>query len=162
MNLLRLINPSLEVGYCSTILSNHGPIRIKRFVSQFSPEDCGMGFVSYSHLILLLISGQTLSVTVAPKKFCKLNGLKDSATNGILKCKKLFVWDLYLVVKRKQQLFHGEQKHRRVEQISFSWRKSWGRSTTSSLATTHLCSCAARLLVERMEHATQKFHGRAS
>ena len=33
---------------------------------------CGMGFVSYPHLILL-ISGQTFEVTVAHKKFWELN-----------------------------------------------------------------------------------------
>ena len=35
-NLLSIINPSLEVVYYSTILSNHGSIRIKRFVSQLT------------------------------------------------------------------------------------------------------------------------------
>ena len=33
---------------------------------------CGMSFVSYSHLILL-ISGQTFEVTVVHKKFWELN-----------------------------------------------------------------------------------------
>jgi len=33
-NLLSQINLSLEVVYCSTILSNHSPIRLKRFISQ--------------------------------------------------------------------------------------------------------------------------------
>jgi hypothetical protein len=35
-NLLRLINPSLAYIYCSTIVSNHGLIRLKKFVSQIS------------------------------------------------------------------------------------------------------------------------------
>ena len=35
MNLLSLINMSLEVVYCSTILSNHCIIRFIRFVSRF-------------------------------------------------------------------------------------------------------------------------------
>jgi hypothetical protein len=34
MNLLRLINLSLAHVYCSMILSNHGMIRLKKFVSQ--------------------------------------------------------------------------------------------------------------------------------
>ena len=34
MNLLSLINPSLANINCSTILSNHDVIRLKRFVSQ--------------------------------------------------------------------------------------------------------------------------------
>jgi hypothetical protein len=32
--LLNLINPSLEIGYCSTALSNHYIIRIVRFISK--------------------------------------------------------------------------------------------------------------------------------
>ena len=71
--LLSLINPSLEVVYSSTTLSNHGPIRLKRFVLQLHPG-CGMSFVSYPRLILLiLISGQTFEVTVALKKFWDIN-----------------------------------------------------------------------------------------
>jgi hypothetical protein len=34
MNTLSLINPSLEIGYCSTTLSNHDIIRLVRFVSK--------------------------------------------------------------------------------------------------------------------------------
>ena len=46
-----------------------------------------MGFVSYSHLIFL-ISSQTLSVTVAPNFFWKLNGLIAAAEkkNSIRRC----------------------------------------------------------------------------
>ena len=73
MNLLNLINSSLEVVYCSTPLSNHCIICLLDSSRDFT-WGYGMNFVSYSHLILL-ISGQTLSVTVAPKKFWKLNGL---------------------------------------------------------------------------------------
>jgi hypothetical protein len=36
INLLSLINPSLANVYCSTTLSNHGEIRLKRFVLQIS------------------------------------------------------------------------------------------------------------------------------
>ena len=71
MNLLSLINPSLEVVYCSTTLSNHDTIRLKRFISQLHPN-YEMSFVSYPHLILL-ISGQTFEVTVAHEKFWELN-----------------------------------------------------------------------------------------
>ena len=35
-NFLSLINLSLAYFYCSTILSNYGLIRLKRFVSQIS------------------------------------------------------------------------------------------------------------------------------
>ena len=34
-NLLNIINRSLEVVYCGTILSNNGVIRFKRLISQF-------------------------------------------------------------------------------------------------------------------------------
>jgi hypothetical protein len=34
MNPLSLINPSLEIVYCSTPLSNHDIIRLVRFVSK--------------------------------------------------------------------------------------------------------------------------------
>jgi len=34
---IKLINLSLEVIYCSTTLSIHGPIRLKRFISQLHP-----------------------------------------------------------------------------------------------------------------------------
>jgi len=34
MNLTRLINLSLEIIYCSTTLSNHDLIRLKKFVSK--------------------------------------------------------------------------------------------------------------------------------
>jgi hypothetical protein len=37
MNLLSLINPSLEIDYCSTILSNYCIVRFIRFVSRFYP-----------------------------------------------------------------------------------------------------------------------------
>jgi hypothetical protein len=33
-NPLSLINPSLEIGYCSTMLSNHDIIRLVRFISK--------------------------------------------------------------------------------------------------------------------------------
>jgi len=61
MNLLILINSSLEVIYCSTTLSNHGSIRFRLTIT---PGGYEMSFVSYSHLILL-ISGQTFEVIVA-------------------------------------------------------------------------------------------------
>jgi len=64
---IKTINMSLEVVYCSTTLSNYGPIRFKIFVSQFS-WGCEMSFVSYPTLILL-ISGQTFGVIVALKKY---------------------------------------------------------------------------------------------
>jgi hypothetical protein len=32
--LISVINPSLEIGYCSTLLSNHDIIRLVRFVSK--------------------------------------------------------------------------------------------------------------------------------
>ena len=38
MNVLSLINSSLEIGYCSTTLSNHCIIRFIIFVSRFHPE----------------------------------------------------------------------------------------------------------------------------
>ena len=41
INLLSLINPSLTNIYCSTTLSNHCAIRVKRFVSQFSGDVIG-------------------------------------------------------------------------------------------------------------------------
>ena len=40
MNLLSLINPSLAHIYCSTTLSNHGLIRLNRFVLQISLNMC--------------------------------------------------------------------------------------------------------------------------
>jgi len=67
MNLLSLINQSLEVVYCSTILSNYGLIRLKRFISQFYPGVVEWVFVSYLYLILI-INGQT-EVTVALEIF---------------------------------------------------------------------------------------------
>jgi hypothetical protein len=39
-NLLSLINASLAYIYCSTTLSNHGLIRLKKFVSQNSFNLC--------------------------------------------------------------------------------------------------------------------------
>ena len=39
-NLLSLINPSSAHAYCITTLSNHGLIRLKRFVSQISHKLC--------------------------------------------------------------------------------------------------------------------------
>ena len=66
-NLLSLINPSLEV-YCSTTFANHCIIRFIRFVSRFLSGGCGMSFVSYPHLILL-INNQIFEVTVAHENF---------------------------------------------------------------------------------------------
>ena len=64
MILLSLINPSLEIVYYSTTLSNRYIIRFIRFVSQFSPRDYEMYFISYPHLTLL-ISDQTFEFIVA-------------------------------------------------------------------------------------------------
>ena len=55
MNLLRLINLSLEhsycSNYCSNLVSNHGLIRLIRFVSQFTSKLCNQ-FLSCLDLIL--------------------------------------------------------------------------------------------------------------
>ena len=48
MNLLSLINMSLEFVYGSAALSNHDLIRLKRFISQ--SEGYRMSFVSYSYV----------------------------------------------------------------------------------------------------------------
>jgi hypothetical protein len=48
INLLSIINPSLTNIYCSTILSNHCAIRVKRFVSQFSGELCNWFFSTFN------------------------------------------------------------------------------------------------------------------
>ena len=70
-----LINPSLEIIYYSTPLSNHGLIRLKRFVSKLHPGagGYGMGFVSYPHL-RLLISGQMFEITVVLEIFWNFKG----------------------------------------------------------------------------------------
>jgi hypothetical protein len=47
MNPLSLINPSLEIDYCSTTLSNHDIIRFVRFISKIK-----VGVVEW---VLLLI-----------------------------------------------------------------------------------------------------------
>ena len=93
--LFSLINPSLEVVYYSTTLSNHGPIRLKRFVPQLHPG-YGMSFVSYPHSILL-ISGQTFEVSVALKKFWDLNKalLSDVGINALVQSK---CWTCYLMI----------------------------------------------------------------
>jgi len=67
MDLLSLINPSLEIIYCSTILSNYCIIRFIRFLSDFT-RGYGMGLVSYPYLILLII-GQLFEVTIVHGKF---------------------------------------------------------------------------------------------
>ena len=61
MNLLNLINPSLAHVYCSTTLSNHGLIRLIRFVSSISIH-YEMGFIISLYLILLIVV-QTSDVT---------------------------------------------------------------------------------------------------
>jgi hypothetical protein len=53
MNLLSLINISLEIIYCNMTLSNHGIIRIVIFVSKLS-WGYEMDFVINPHLILLI------------------------------------------------------------------------------------------------------------
>jgi len=63
VNLLSLINPSLEIIICSTILSNYCIIRFIDSSRDFT-RGHGMSFVNYPHLILL-ISGQTFEITVA-------------------------------------------------------------------------------------------------
>jgi hypothetical protein len=63
MNPLSLINPSLEIVYCSTMLSNHDIIRLVRFVSKIKiARGRGMRFVINLHLILR-ISGKKINVT---------------------------------------------------------------------------------------------------
>ena len=68
MNPLSIINLSLEVVYCSTTLSNDDSIRLKKDSSRNYTRGYGIGFVSYSHLVLL-ISGQMFEVTVALEFF---------------------------------------------------------------------------------------------
>jgi len=63
VNLLRLINPSLEIIICSMILSNYCIIRFIDSSRDFT-RGHGMSFVSYPHLILL-INGQMFEITVA-------------------------------------------------------------------------------------------------
>jgi hypothetical protein len=60
MNLLSLINPSLVNIYCSITLSNHGVIRLKRFVSQFSVGLCNWFFRPH---LMLHTYVQTFDVT---------------------------------------------------------------------------------------------------
>ena len=68
MNLLSIINLSLDVVYCSMTLSNDDSIRLKKDSSRNYTGGYGMSFVSYSHLVLL-ISGQMFEVTVVLKLF---------------------------------------------------------------------------------------------
>jgi len=63
VNLLRLINPSLEIIICSMLLSNYCIIRFIDSSRDFT-RGHGMSFVSYPHLILL-INGQMFEITVA-------------------------------------------------------------------------------------------------
>jgi len=63
VNLLSLINSSLKIIICSTILSNYCIIRFIDSSRDFT-RGHGMSFVSYPYLILL-ISGQTFEITVA-------------------------------------------------------------------------------------------------
>jgi hypothetical protein len=62
MNTLSLINPSLEIVYCSTTLSNHNIIRLVRFVSKIRVGVVEWGFVINLNLILR-ISGKKIDVT---------------------------------------------------------------------------------------------------
>jgi hypothetical protein len=55
MNPLSLINPSLEISYCSTSLSNYDIIRLVRFISKIKVEWQNGFFFINSHLILLII-----------------------------------------------------------------------------------------------------------
>ena len=51
MNLLSLISPSLAHIYCSTTLSNHGPIRLKNS-SHKLVASCAISFIISLYLIL--------------------------------------------------------------------------------------------------------------
>jgi hypothetical protein len=68
-NLLNLINPSLANVYCSTSLSNHGVIRLKRFVSQFT-RNYAIGFFSTFNTLCIV---QTFDVMFLAKMFLDLN-----------------------------------------------------------------------------------------
>ena len=56
MNLMSLINPSLEhaywSNYCSNLVSNHSLIRITGFVLQFTSKLCNLFFISFRFKIL--------------------------------------------------------------------------------------------------------------
>jgi hypothetical protein len=52
MNLLSQINPSLAYVYCSTSLSNHGLIRLKRFFSRKLVTICVISYIFNLYLIL--------------------------------------------------------------------------------------------------------------
>jgi hypothetical protein len=73
MNTLSLINPSLEIVYCSTTLSNHNIIRLVRFVSKIRVGVVEWGFAINLNLILR-ISGKKIDVTGWWSKFWELNG----------------------------------------------------------------------------------------
>ena len=77
MNLLSLVNLSLEVVYYSTTLSNHCIIRFIRFISRFHPGVIEWIFVSYPYLILLII-GQMFEVTVAQEILRTKQGLNKN------------------------------------------------------------------------------------
>jgi hypothetical protein len=72
MNPLSLINMSLEFGYCSTMLSNQGIIRLVKFVSKIKVGVVEWVFVINLHLILR-ISGKKIDVTGSWWIFGELN-----------------------------------------------------------------------------------------
>ena len=54
-NLLSLINLSLRNVYCSITLSNHGVVRLKRFVSQFTCKLCNWFFLSTFNVLCMCL-----------------------------------------------------------------------------------------------------------
>ena len=69
-NLLSLINPLLANVYCSTTLSNHSVIRLKRFVSRFTCKLCNWFFCPYLMLFACVqIFDVTKKLIVWRKKF---------------------------------------------------------------------------------------------
>jgi hypothetical protein len=56
---LSIINPSLEIGYCCTTLSNHDIIRLVTFILKIKEglSGCGMSLFINLQLVLLKIDG---------------------------------------------------------------------------------------------------------
>ena len=123
MNLLSLINPSLEAIYCSTTLSNHDSIRLKKIVQQLHLAIVKR-VLSVIHLVLLS-RGQIVEVTVALKFFWSLNKACVSAGSGSTSLRKILtmfhkifylhflIFNIYTIkVETIEILSHQDQAHR--------------------------------------------------
>jgi len=129
-NLLNLINSSLANIYCRVTLSNHGAIRLKRFISQFTRELCNWFFLFCPHFVLHAFT-QIFDVMFFTKFFWKLNEPEWSWLVAPVKSLHPLVVLLHIwKIKKETQCSQNTTACLTVQLFKNVWRKINGSRRT--------------------------------